>query len=638
MFSLLSISHKLRSVILDPESCTQAYNLDPVFLFSRQVGAKSCLSQVVPQIESNGPGPGGREMDAAPSLHPSDQILCSYGLGKLDDSSASAVSLHLEQCPECRQRVGAISSDSFLSRLQAARPAAQTQSLVNASLLEGTLGFTPARAASATPPSADTLPPGLADHLDYKIKRELGRGGMGVVYLAHNLLMGRDEVLKVMGREIMEKRGVLERFQREIRAVAKLRHENIVTAYTAFRIEGGLVFAMEYVEGLDLARLVKVKGPLSVPHAAYFAHQTALGLQHAHEKGTVHRDIKPHNLMLTHDGKARLIKILDFGLAKATREQTVDSSLTREGQALGTPDYIAPEQILNATDVDIRADLYSLGGTLYFLLTGRPPFSATSLYDIYQAHISRDADPLNLIRPEVPAELAALVAKLLAKEPRRRFQTPAEVAEALKPFFKKGHTPLSTNPPPSRNPPPRQTRAPSPRLRPQLHHPRLRPPSRPEPPNPIASTGKAWSPFPMMRNCHSGPLKTPLSRGLRPTGSPESRSLWLPAGCSCSAYSPSSRSASSASRPPTAPSSLKASPITPSSRSTANPSPPSRSRKPPTANPISPSPPPNTASASSHQTAMRSSAAISPSRTATRKLSTSGKKWMTPTRQHHPKR
>ncbi|MHC5540123.1 serine/threonine protein kinase, partial [Singulisphaera rosea] len=280
------------------------------------------------------------------------------------------------------------------------------------------------------------LPAGLANHPDYEIRRELGRGGMGVVYLAHNTMMGRDEVLKVMGRQIMERPGVLGRFQREIRAVAKLHHPNIVAAYAAFRIEGGLVFAMEYIEGLDLAKLVRAKGPLSVAHAAYFAHQAALGLQHAHEKGLIHRDIKPHNLMLTPDGKARVVKVLDFGLAKASREENGDGGLTTEGQALGTPDYIAPEQILNAHDVDIRADLYSLGGTLFYLLTGRPPFQCTSLYDVYQAHISRDAEPLNVIRPEVPAELAALVAKMLAKEPRRRFQTPGDVAQALTPFFR----------------------------------------------------------------------------------------------------------------------------------------------------------------------------------------------------------
>ena len=301
-----------------------------------------------------------------------------------------------------------------------------------------------ANAAAAYPTPADTLPPGLAEHPIYEIKRELGRGGMGVVYLAHNKLMDRDEVLKVMGRQIMERPGVLERFLREIRAVARLQHPNIVTAYSALRIGESIVLAMEYVEGLDLSRMVKAKGPLPIAHACSFVHQTALGLQHAHEEGLVHRDIKPGNLMLSRAGDKALIKVLDFGLAKATREQKVDGGLTSEGQALGTPDYIAPEQILDAQSADIRADVYSLGGTLYHLLTGRPPFKANSLYDIYQAHISRDADLLNFVRSEVSAELAALVAKMMAKDPDRRFQTPGEVAQALTRSFKKASLPLES--------------------------------------------------------------------------------------------------------------------------------------------------------------------------------------------------
>jgi serine/threonine protein kinase len=167
-----------------------------------------------------------------------------------------------------------------------------------------------------------------------------------------------------------------------------------------------------------------------------------LGLQHAHEEGLVHRDIKPANLMLSRKGDRATVKVLDFGLAKVAREEQVDGGLTTEGQALGTPDYIAPEQIFDAPNADVRADIYSLGGTLYYLLTGRPPFEAKSVYDIYQAHISRDADPLNLVRPEVPAELAALVAKMMAKDRARRFQTPGEAAQALVPFFKRGNLPV----------------------------------------------------------------------------------------------------------------------------------------------------------------------------------------------------
>ena len=153
----------------------------------------------------------------------------------------------------------------------------------------------------------------------------------------------------------------------------------------------------------------------------------------------VHRDIKPSNLMLARDGNKPVVKVLDFGLAKVTSERAVDGGLTSEGQMLGTPHYVAPEQTVNAQKADIRADIYSLGCTLYCLLTGHPPFDAPSLYELLQAHHSMDAKPLNFIRPDVPVELAAVVAKMLAKEPERRFQTPAEVAKALTPFFKNGN-------------------------------------------------------------------------------------------------------------------------------------------------------------------------------------------------------
>ena len=363
------------------------------------------------------------------SPHPSEQALAAYRSGRLDQGTAGVVRQHLETCSECRGRAASMSSASFLDWVGGAQKEAR------ASRTEETL--TENGKDMSSPPPVDSLPPGLADHRDYEIRKELGRGGMGVVYLAHNTLLGRDEVLKVMGRQIMARPGVLDRFLREIRAVAKLRHPNIVSAYSAFRLDESIVFAMEYIEGLDLSKMVRAKGPLPVAHASMFAYQTALGLQHAHEEGLAHRDIKPGNLMLSRNGERATIKILDFGLARATRDEKVDSSLTADGQILGTPDFIAPEQILNARSADIRADIYSLGGTLYYLLIGRPPFIAKSFHDICQAHIARTADPLNLVRPEVPAELAAIVARMMAKDPARRPQSPREVSDALTPFFKK---------------------------------------------------------------------------------------------------------------------------------------------------------------------------------------------------------
>ena len=373
-------------------------------------------------------------MKTTAALHPTDQVLNAYGLGKLDDSTAQSVDAHLSGCAECRRRVAEISSDTFLGRLRAA----EVQPPANGSAVSMTGGLSLLEAASTAPLPlpADSLPPGFADHPDYEVLRELGRGGMGVVYLARNRLMGRMEVLKVVGGHLVSKPAILERFLREIRSAARLHHPNIVTAYTTLRVGESLVLAMEYVDGLDLARVVKARGPLPVSKACNYVHQAALGLQHAHSHGMVHRDIKPSNLMLARDGKHAVVKVLDFGLAKVSSEDQRDNALTREGQMLGTPDYIAPEQIRDAQSADIRADIYSLGCTFYCLLSGKPPFVGQHPWDVYQAHFSMAANPLNLVRPEVPVELAALVAKMMAKEPERRFQEPREVAHALKPFFK----------------------------------------------------------------------------------------------------------------------------------------------------------------------------------------------------------
>ncbi len=279
-------------------------------------------------------------MGPTAAVHPADPILQAYGLGKLDDASSASVSQHLESCDSCRQRVAEVSSDDFLGRLQQAKvmpdKAVSEWSPSAESSADGSSG------PVVPPPPADTLPPELLDHPDYEIVRELGRGGMGVVYLANNKLMGRPEVLKVVGRHLIERPGVADRFLREIRSAAMLHHANIVAAYTAMRLGQSLVLAMEYVDGLDLAAKVNDQGPLPVAHACYFIHQAALGLQHAHERGMVHRDIKPANLILAREGKKAIVKVLDFGLAKVTSEGQTDSDLTREGQMLGTPDLHRP--------------------------------------------------------------------------------------------------------------------------------------------------------------------------------------------------------------------------------------------------------------------------------------------------------
>ncbi|HVC93699.1 MAG TPA: protein kinase, partial [Pirellulales bacterium] len=335
-------------------------------------------------------------MGAKNGMCPPETVLAEFGLGKLDAASAVSVSLHLETCSDCQQRVANLSGDSFVDRLRAGRIAKRDNSGIAPPAHPKPTEAWDGHALGRNPASSnDAVPTELANHRDYELIKELGRGGMGVVYLARNRMMDRLEVLKVVSKALLDRPGALERFQQEIRSAAKLSHPNIVAAYSVLQPGDLLVFAMEYVRGQDLSQVVKARGQLPVANAAFYTHQVALGLQHAYEKGMVHRDIKPNNLMLTVEGKKHVIKILDFGLSKATSEKSAGTSLTKSGQMLGTPDYMSPEQTLNAQQADIRADIYSLGCTLYYLLSGGPPFQEASLYGILEAHQKRDAIWLN---------------------------------------------------------------------------------------------------------------------------------------------------------------------------------------------------------------------------------------------------
>ncbi len=395
-------------------------------------------------------------METRPLHHPSIETLHAFGSGQLDDQTADSLVAHLEACPPCRARAASLTGDSFLDRLRAVQQRRGT--VAPASGAAATVDFVlPAKPDAAQPAPPVAVPPELREFKQYEVIRELGRGGMGVVYLAKNTLMGRFEVLKLVNTQLLDNTDAAARFLREICSAASLNHPNIVTAYAALQSGESLVLAMEYVEGEDLAKVVHEHGPLPLVNACYYAQQAAMGLQHAFEKGMVHRDIKPQNLILARGGKKHIVKILDFGLAKATHEKDGPSQdlpganrkLTRVGAIMGTPDYIAPEQILDAASADIRADLYSLGCTLYVLLTGKPPFRDKSLDGLLLAHQSQQAAPVNEVRPEAPAELAAVVARLLAKDPAQRYQKPVEVAQALAPFAKHGLKPLPAAPKPA---------------------------------------------------------------------------------------------------------------------------------------------------------------------------------------------
>jgi len=265
----------------------------------------------------------------------------------------------------------------------------------------------------------------------YLLLDKLGEGATGVVFKARHQAMRRIVAVKVIRKELVTDAEVVARFYREIEVVSRLSHPNVVHAYDAGPIGTTHFLAMEYVEGIDLTRLVEKQGPLSVARGCECIRQAALGLHHAHEQGLVHRDIKPSNLMLTSE---EVVKVLDLGLARFQHAPDGRglAPLTQDGKGMmGTPDYMAPEQALDLRCADVRADVYSLGCTLFFLLTGKPPFIGNTLAEKLMKHQAAEPPALDQARPEVPGALATAVRRMLAKQPEERQQSMTEVAAAL---------------------------------------------------------------------------------------------------------------------------------------------------------------------------------------------------------------
>jgi serine/threonine-protein kinase len=265
----------------------------------------------------------------------------------------------------------------------------------------------------------------------YVIQDLLGRGGMGAVYLAEHLDLHRRVAIKVLapGRG-EDARLATERFLREARAAAALDHPNIVRIFDVARHNNAPYLVMEYVEGETLQQTLDRDGAIPYDMAAEYAAQAAAGLQHAHEKGFVHRDIKPGNLIRDRFG---VVKILDMGLARSASDSDKLTEKLDEGAVVGTADFIAPEQAINSPAVDGRVDIYSLGATLFTLVAGRPPFDGNTTQKLMQ-HQLKDAPALRKLNGSVPPELSAVVARMLEKKPAARFQTPAEVIAALAPW------------------------------------------------------------------------------------------------------------------------------------------------------------------------------------------------------------
>jgi serine/threonine-protein kinase len=267
---------------------------------------------------------------------------------------------------------------------------------------------------------------------NYQILERLGAGGMGTVYKARHRRMKRVVALKVLGRDVSRSAEFVQRFQREVEAVARLSHPNIVTAHDADEAPAGPFLVMEFVNGRDLASTVEEQGPLAVGEAVRCVLQAARALEYAHSQGVIHRDIKPANLLRDAGG---VVKVADLGLARfqdargrSTEEQ---SALTQAGTIMGTVDYMPPEQAFGDGPIDGRADIYSLGCTLHFLLLGRPPYKGPTPMAILMKHRDAAIPSLRALRAEVPAALDEVFRRMLAKTPTERVASMTEVVRAL---------------------------------------------------------------------------------------------------------------------------------------------------------------------------------------------------------------
>lgn len=365
---------------------------------------------------------------------PRREDLSAFTLGILDELGAHQISSHLEQgCPHCTSALLSIdeTGDSLVSGL---RDSGTPAPFIDESACQEVLQRLRDQPLELVPGAASDNQAAPSQIGPYQILEQLGRGAMGTVYKAFHSHLKRVVALKVLPVERMRDAAAVSRFQREMAAVGRLSHPHIVRATDAGQADGIHFLAMDFVAGTDLAQLVRQRGPLPVADVCELIRQAALGLQHAHENGLVHRDVKPSNLMLTPSGQ---VQVLDLGLAALRSGPQAEGELTEDGQVVGTFDYMAPEQGLDPRQVDARADIYGLGCTMQHLLTGRPPFGDAE-HKTYlrkmMAHSQTPAPSVRERRQDVPEAVAAIVTRCLAKSPADRYPSAAELAEAVKLF------------------------------------------------------------------------------------------------------------------------------------------------------------------------------------------------------------
>ena len=359
--------------------------------------------------------------------------LMEYLSGWSDPESSADIEVHLQTCQKCEQSLSEL--ESQLDPLpEFSRKPAQAESTSTSDMAIASALLHAKQLAQPTSRSSESWEPPPGDIGAYELLRPIGRGGMGSVYLAKHRQLQKQVAIKLLPTSSSFPQSLAARFQREIRAAGGLSHPSIVNATDAGEHNGTHYLVMEHIDGMDLSRVAKSVRQIDFADACEIVRQTATGLSHAHAMGIVHRDIKPSNLMLSSQG---LVKILDFGLARHSLWDEASAELTTVGQLMGTLDYMAPEQVDRPEGVDYRADLYSLGATLFRLLCGHAPLAvAPNMSPLTKLRMlaTQEAARLSTLRADVPEALSQLVASMLTRNPDERPASAAHVAELLKPF------------------------------------------------------------------------------------------------------------------------------------------------------------------------------------------------------------
>ena len=291
----------------------------------------------------------------------------------------------------------------------------------------------------AIPPEGEFFDPWIGQNLaGYTIIQRIGEGGMGIVYLGRHESLGRLAAIKFLGAHMVDDKAYIERFLHEARGAAKLNHPNIVQVYDAGSMgEGIYYFIMEYISGKDLGMLLRDTHIFSVPEAIGYVRQATSALGYAHSKQIIHRDVKPDNLMLTAEN---VIKVGDLGLAKWTGDEG-SGGMTQTGMVMGTPFYISPEQVRGAKDVTVRSDVYSLGATLFHLVTSKIPYDGSSPAVIMAMHLNNPVPEPSKVNPALDRDICAIIRKMMAKKPDDRYQTMDEVDAVLAEYISRSSHP-----------------------------------------------------------------------------------------------------------------------------------------------------------------------------------------------------